>query len=215
MRFYSKARVISSDGESLGHLERVVIDARTDRVTHLVLEKGRLFTEERVISVDEVRSSSGERVKLDLTADELADAPRFLERDFVPLREEEAEELDLEVLPLYYTHPPGGSLIAATFPPFPEQPMVERKTRNVPDESVALRAGAEVYDAMGDHIGDVEQVLVDPQDDSVNHFIISRGVLLTERKVIPMAWVKDVQEGRIELGVSSQILDQLPGYGTQ
>lgn len=214
MRFHSRARILSSDGEPLGHLERVVIDPHTDEVTHLVLEKGLLFTEERVVSVDEVAASAGDRIALNLSADELAEAPQFLERDFVQLGEEKAEELDLDLDPFYYTHPPGSSVIAGTFPPFPEQPMVEQKIRNIPEGSIALEAGAKVYDAMEEHIGDVEQVLVDPEDESVKHFIISRGMLLKQRKVIPLAWVTEVGEGRIDLGVSGQILDQMPGYET-
>jgi sporulation protein YlmC with PRC-barrel domain len=214
MRLQSHARILSSDGEPVGHLERVVIDPRTDEVTHLVIEKGLLFTEERVVPVEEMSASVGERVELKLSAAELADAPRFVERDFLQLGGEKVEELELEVAPFYYLHPPGDTVIAGSFPRFPEQPMVEKKSRNIPQGSIALEAVEKVYDAMGELIGDVEQVLVDSEDESVNHLIISRGMLLKERKVIPLAWVREVQESRIGLGVSGQILDQMPGYET-
>ena len=58
MEFKEGAVVFSSDDKKVGHIRRVVIDPKTEEVTHLVIEKGFLFVEDRVIPIEEVQAQS-------------------------------------------------------------------------------------------------------------------------------------------------------------
>jgi sporulation protein YlmC with PRC-barrel domain len=42
MRFNQGDRVMTVDGKEAGHIERVVIDPRTNEITHLVVRRGLL-----------------------------------------------------------------------------------------------------------------------------------------------------------------------------
>jgi len=82
----------------------------------------------------------------------------------------------------------------------------------IPDETVALEEGAKVFSRDGDHIGNVEQVIVDPTDYLATHIVISEGFLLTERKLVPTPWIRDVDEDQITLSVDADVVDRLPEY---
>jgi hypothetical protein len=84
--------------------------------------------------------------------------------------------------------------------------------RNLPERTVALEEGAKVVSADDEHVGDIEQVLTDPQSDRVTHFIIKEGLLLKERKLIPTHWVSRLTEDRVKLAVGSDLLERLPQY---
>jgi hypothetical protein len=46
----------------------------------------------------------------------------------------------------------------------------------------------------------------------VTHLLISQGLFLKERKVIPMAWVLDVGEKEVRLAIGSNLLQGLRAY---
>lgn len=58
----------------------------------------------------------------------------------------------------------------------------------------------------------MERVFVDEDNDRATHFVISRGFLLEEEKVVPTIWVTEIRENTIHLAVSSQLIDALPAF---
>ena len=88
--------------------------------------------------------------------------------------------------------------------------MIPQTAQNIPEETVALKEGADVISADGDHMGDVERVLADPDSNQATHFLISKGLLLKEKKLIPAAWVSRVTENEVYLAVGSKLVDRLP-----
>ena len=77
---------------------------------------------------------------------------------------------------------------------------------------MALEEGAKVISRDGEHVGNVEQVITESQDNRVTHFVISEGFLLKERKLVPAVWVTDVAEDEIHLSVESSLFEHLPEY---
>jgi hypothetical protein len=55
-------------------------------------------------------------------------------------------------------------------------------------------------------------MIVEPQSDQVTHFVISKGILFTEDKLIPSNWVKRYDDDQVKLLVDSNIVEQLPEY---
>ena len=61
-------------------------------------------------------------------------------------------------------------------------------------------------------MGDVERVFADSQSERVTHFVISKGLLLKERTLVPATWVIRVVEDEVRLVVDADFLDALPEY---
>jgi uncharacterized protein YrrD len=58
MQFRKSAHVVSHTGQHLGHLHRVGVNPEDGEVTHLVVQKGHLFKEDKVIPVNEIASTT-------------------------------------------------------------------------------------------------------------------------------------------------------------
>jgi uncharacterized protein YrrD len=214
MQFVQNASVFAADGEQIGEIERVVMDPRSRQVTHVVVRKGFFFTEDRVVPVSLVASADDERVELREDAGDLEGLPIFEEEHFVTTGEEEYRLRQPEdTFPPLYWYPPvyGSGYGAGKMYPAPPLQPVEIE-RNIPEGSVALREGARVVSADGEHVGDVEQVLTEPEADRVTHFVVSKGFLLKERKLVPMGWVARLGEDQVHLAVGTQLLKSLRDY---
>ena len=52
MQFKRGANVYTADGDRVGDVERVVLDPRSKEVTHIVVDKGFLFDDDRVVPLN-------------------------------------------------------------------------------------------------------------------------------------------------------------------
>jgi uncharacterized protein YrrD len=87
MKFKEGASVYTAEGEQVGEIVRVVIDPRTNEVTHLVVEKGFLFVTDRVVPIALVDKATAERVVLREDVEDLESLPRFEQAHYVPVEE--------------------------------------------------------------------------------------------------------------------------------
>lgn len=71
------ARVVSADGENVGHVERVFTNSGLNRATHLLITEGWLFQEKRAIPVDWIRSVGEEEIRLAVNARSLEGVPEY------------------------------------------------------------------------------------------------------------------------------------------
>lgn len=62
------------------------------------------------------------------------------------------------------------------------------------------------------HVGNVEQVFTHPQANRATYFMISEGLLLKTRKLVPATWISTLMEDEVHLAVSARVLDQLPEH---
>jgi uncharacterized protein YrrD len=87
-----------------------------------------------------------------------------------------------------------------------------RTSQNIPEGTVALEEGASVISADDKPVGSIEQLIVDPQDKRVSHFILGEGLLFKERKLIRVTWISTIGEKEVRLSVKSGTLERLPAY---
>lgn len=85
MRVVAGTEVYTLQGTVVGAVERVIIDPRSYTLTHLVIRKGGLFAEDRVLPVECVATLSGDRIVLDVTEFDLEALPCFDPTHFRPL----------------------------------------------------------------------------------------------------------------------------------
>ena len=215
-------RVFTSGGEEVGKVNRFVLDPATDEVTHIVVEKGWLLPEDKVVPFEMVRSQNDDKLVLSDEIDDFDELPPFEETHYVRVTDE-PNDLTRTVgagyryAPAYYWYPglanvgqPGLSLGPY---PYPWQP--EETERNIPADTVPLKEGTDVLSSDGEHVGDIERLFVDPDSNRATHLLISEGLLFKDRKLIPIHWVKMVTEDEVELAVPTRVLERLPSYQEQ
>ncbi len=215
MRLTKGADVYSSEGEKLGTLDRVIIDPDTKEVTHLVIAKGLLFTTNKIVAMDIIDQEGKDRITLRSPKRNLDEFQDFEETHYVNL--DQTENPSSDELPVSYWYPPvnlvwwrAGGTDNAIYPAMPAY--VPRTKQNIPEGTVALEEGAKVISGDGKHVGNIKQLIVDPQDNRVTHLVINEGVLFKERKLVPVTWISGMDEDEVRLTVASNVLDHLPEY---
>jgi len=214
MQLKKGADVFSSVGEKIGSLDRVVINPESKEVTHLVVEKGVLFTINKVIPIEYVNMQERDRIALEKTAEELEVLPSYDPDSYINLDKTDYPDEDQSLNAVYW-YPPlhypwwttgGGSPIW-----YAKRRFV--KAENViPKDTVALEEGAKVISKDGEHIGNVEQVIVETAEHRATHIVVSAGFFLKGQKLVPTIWITDVDEDQVTLSVWSDLFDRLPEY---
>ena len=208
--------VFASDGDELGEIKRFVIDPTTNEVTHLVIGGG-LFTQDKVVPFDKVTSETEDGLVLSHEIQDYDDLPPFEETYYVEARDRYAEGRvdDTPSAPAgrsFYWYPPYGYL---GYPAYGlgtygwPQGLTQQ---NIPEGSVPIQEGTDVVSSDGEHVGDVEHLLVDDENHQVTHFLISKGLFFKERKMVPANWIRTVMDDKVQLNVTAAVLDGLPDY---
>jgi uncharacterized protein YrrD len=223
LRLKKGARVFTSDGKELGRVERVVIDPRGDEVTHLVIEKGLFLVKDKLLPVQLVKTATEDRIVLLEGSEELRALPDFEDVQYVlanpPNPGQRNRSPESYPSPMYW-YPPigtiwsgGGGYVADWRAyAYPSPPYVAHEAKNIPEGAVALEEGARVIGKEGERIGEVDEILTDPESEKVTHLVISRGLLNKRRKLVPVTWLGQVHQDEIHLVVSSQVVENLDEY---
>ena len=214
MQFDQGASIFTADGKEVGHIDRVVIDPKTKEVTHIVIRKGFLFVKDKVVPIDLIAAGKEGRITLHIDKDKLEQLPDFEETHFVVLDERDlgrdAESAARGNAPSLYWYPPYVEAPMAPMMSLRQPAYVAETRTNIPQDTVAVVEGAKVITRDGKHVGNVEQVLTDSRADRVTHFLIARGLLKKEKKLIPAGWLDRLGEDELRLAVGSNTVERLP-----
>jgi uncharacterized protein YrrD len=216
MQFNENAEVVTTDGQKLGKIDRVVFDPNSNELTHLVVKKGFLLTEDKVVPLDCIESATEERVVLKKGQLDLDDIPNFEETHYVPVEEagvsEERGHGGLDKLAWYYPVPGSAWWRQRSFANrgISKPPYVRKTEVNIPEGTVALEEGARVVSSEGEHVGNIERVYADEEEQRVTHLLISKGLISKSRKLIPSMWVDSVREDEVRLSIGERFVEKLP-----
>lgn len=173
MRLELDAKVLASDGEHIGHVDRAIIDPHTNEVTNIVVRTGAIFG--RDILVPRVDLESGvqddDGIRLSLTKEQLEKLPDFEPEAYGP-------PPGTWVAPAGYGFP-GGSYIY----PLALDPMTGGMPIMLPPDGtelddpdvVTLTKGALVLDRNGDDIGVVDDMRFDTESGRLQGFVLRVG----------------------------------------
>ncbi len=207
--------VFTSDGKEVGKINRFVLDPGTNEVTHVVVQKGWLLPEDKVVPTAMISTATDERVVLNQKVTDLDQLPPFEETHYLELTDADLNPTGpsrYRYAPAFYWYPPSGFI---GYPGFGTAyygwPAVET-TRNIPADTVPLKEGSAVVSSDDKQVGDVERLFVDAETNQATHFLISKGLLFKERKLIPAHWIKSVEEDKVRLTVPAGLLERLPSY---
>lgn len=202
LHIHKDATVYTADMEKVGSVKRVVIDALTQQTTHIVVKKGFIFPEDRVIPVAAIAKATEGQIDLDPECD-VEQFPPFEEQleisDYETLSESKATRMPFNRYGLYGMPFPVVSPVAST-----------PRERNIPDRSVPLKTGADVV--VGDEkIGVFEELLTE-KTGVTTHLVVALGILSPVRKAVPIGWVRTFNEDTVRLGVPLGMIEQVNEY---
>lgn len=204
LNFRKNASVLTTDGQRVGHLDRVVIDPKTKRVTQIVIRHGAFFPDDRIAPIEMIGEATEETVRLRDYLGNLHGLPKFEQKDYVDVNDHPDTNPYAESL---YWNPPVGSGLEST----PEAATLAPAITQTPG-TVAIRQGAKVTAEDGKDVGRVELILTDSGSRQATHILIAKGLVSKERKLIPTFWVRDFGEDEIHLAAPASVLDKLQPY---
>ncbi|HET9589315.1 MAG TPA: PRC-barrel domain-containing protein [Anaerolineales bacterium] len=209
MEFKKNAEVVTRDGDKIGTLDRIVMDPQTKQAGYLVVRSGFLLTEDKLIPIKQVRSVTEERIEVDVSSEAVDDFPRYEEVEYIAV--DQAGSPDEAELSYWYP-PAGGWSISGRYTPFPQPLQIERVGKNIRENMIGLKQGAEVFASDGEHVGSIERMFTDENNDLITHLVVSTGLLHKERKLIPAYWLTEVTEEEVHLAVDAAFLERLPEF---
>lgn len=210
MQLQIGADVYTPSGEKAGRVDRVVIDPDSKKVSHFVVRRGLLFTEDKVVPMSLVHQIDKQRVTLNKGMDFLDSLPEFEETHYVPLEPKDNIYGERSV----YWYPPYLSWGRTGGIGYPVPPFVVKTEMNIPKDHVVLEEGTKVFSSDGEQVGNIDQLRVDTELECISHMIISRGMIFSEKKMIPTTWITRVGDEEVHLSVDADFLEQLPDYET-
>jgi uncharacterized protein YrrD len=213
MEFKEGASVYSTEGKEVGKIDRVVINPKTKQITHIVIRKGFIFTRDKVVPIDAIIAGAEDHIILRLAPNRLDELPDYEETHYIVLNEEELgrnpERVTIGLTPALYQYPPYVQPLTM---PSVEPAYVAETEVNIPEGTVAIKEGAKVISQDGKELGHVEKVMTDAESRRSTHFLISKGRVLKEKKLVPVEWIDSFDEDDLHLAVGASMIEQLPAY---
>jgi uncharacterized protein YrrD len=216
MKFIDGAEVFTAKNEKVGHIDRVVLEPRSKEVTHLVVRKGFLLKEDKVVPLAAVDHVIDEKVILEENIEDLTEFPPFAETEYIRADEserlEEIEESSIQFARPVYWYPVYGygGLSQVHAPPIPLY--YSATQRNIPEGTIPLKEGAKVISLEGETAGKIKEVRVDPEQECATHIVVEEGLFFPDRKILPTIWLTNVLEDEVHLAMTSSTLERLPEY---
>jgi sporulation protein YlmC with PRC-barrel domain len=211
LELHKGAHLYTSTGEDLGRITQFVVAPKSSEVTHVKVEKGLFFPDDRVVPVDIIDHADADRVVLSDEIDPSA-LPRFVLADYAPLDEDvRASAGDYAWrYPIAYGTP---------FPSYPVYPMSEKRVEQINDpvvqeeveEGGLIAADAPVLSVDGKKIGTVSEIEIDPVG-RLSHLVVDLGFLEGER-ALPGHWIQSVDSEGVRLAVGDDALESLEKVG--
>ena len=203
------AHVLASNAQEVGSLDRVVVNPETKEVTHIVVRMGALLNkEDKIVPIDMVVDTTEDLVVLNADAHTVEAMPLFEERLLVSETQGIAEPSIAENKAAVALEDLTAGI---TLVPKADDGPVTETVQNIPEGTVAMKQGAKVISADGEHIGNVERVHADSSVAQITHLMISRGILTKEVKLIPMKWILKIGEDNVYLNVNKDAIEGMEG----
>lgn len=212
MRLEKGLQIVTAQGEKIGTLSRVVIDARTRDVTDIVVDRGGFTGGEKVIPIGLVDREHDDRIQLRETNQGVDDFLEYETTHYVAL--DHVDE-PYENIQASFWYPPtnlslapgGGGMLPDVAPD-----RVSHTETSIPEGRITLSQGAQVFSSDEKHLGNVDQVVVDANSNQLSHFVIGKGFLFKEHKLVPAQWIDRVREDKVYLAVEARLFDRLPDH---
>jgi osmotically-inducible protein OsmY len=202
------ARVKATDG-AFGHLRHVILSPLDRRVVALIIRHGVMPPRDVVVPIAEVADANEQGVWLRASRAELEARPAFDPAEYVELPN---GDQGYDAGPaLVAVHGGAGDTVARALVAthLGSDARIAHQGR-LAGQAIALRRGQAVWCSDG-RAGRVDLLLLDSAG-QVRHFVIRKGLLLGRDIIVPIEWVRRIDERGVWLAVALAALDRLPRY---
>ena len=159
----------------------LIINPRTEQVTHLVVEETQFPHSQRLVPIDQVVEATPHLIQLSCTSRELEGMESFVETEFVETP-----------IPDFM----GGYYMAWPYV-MPEPMLTPIEHEQIPPGELTIRRGARV-EATDGHVGRVDEFLVDPANGHITHLVLREGHLWGQKDVtIPVSQIERIEEDTV------------------
>jgi len=193
------SKVICSDGKE-GKSTAVVVDPATKVVTHVaVVEKSLVHGEERLVPIEKVSETDRDTIHLSCTMADVLQMPAFTSTRYLEIENGEAG----------YAYSAPYMSMHGDF--YSVQPQYNTFTDQLlPEGTVAVQRGM-LVEALDGLVGEVGELLIDPQTRQISHFLLMRGHLWGKKEVaIAVAEIERGDEDTLYLKIDKAAIDKLP-----
>lgn len=199
------ADVMGPSGK-LGELARVIVDARSQRVTDLVVKHGFLFGRERVVPITHITRVEDGAVHLDLDERGLETMDGYTEGRQAPTLDQvgppafDQPGVGRGNMALEQTVALGGAAGYGGAGKPMGYPGGEQVT---PDntERPAVAAGTDVFGADGEKVGEVGAFSFAHDTGALTRLTLRRGLIFKHETEIPLEWLREVGSDGVLLHV--------------
>jgi sporulation protein YlmC with PRC-barrel domain len=177
----------------------VIIKPTTKEITHLVVSNESVPGTEYLVSLDHVRESSPNLIRLNCSCKELSEMPIFAEVQFVPSDLSGFSGRSYMMWPYY---PLGASYMTV-------------KNEYIPADELEIRRSARV-EAVDGHVGRVDEFLINPSNDQITHLVMREGHLWGKKDVtIPVSQIDHYEDNTVYLKLTKEDIEKLPSIPVQ
>jgi sporulation protein YlmC with PRC-barrel domain len=176
-----------------GRSTEVILDPKTDEVTHLVVKENHAPHTERLVPVSLVQDATPHLILLRCSREKLAHLEPFV-----------TVEAYRQQIPRY-----GADLVGVPMS-VPETVWVTKKHKATPWGELAVRRHARI-EATDGRVGQLDEFLVEPETEHITHLVMREGHLWGEKDVtIPVSQIDQIEEGVIHLKLDRRSIEALP-----
>ncbi len=197
--------VYTAGDRHVGTVGRIILDPSTRTVSHVVVRKGILFTEDRLVPIADIATATPQRINLRQEVG-LDDLSPFIEQYYVPLDEADraagSDGRGVRVA-MPWSGPLGETM------PVAGAELVPVRERTISDRLTALEAGVPVFASDRHEIGRLDRIVTTDQGQP-SHIVVEDGGLLRHRRAIPIDRVQDIAENVIVLDTTHDEVDAIP-----
>jgi len=208
------SRLYSATGDHLGAIRHFVVQPSNSELTHVLVEKGVFFTDDRVVPLEAIERVEDDRVVLAEDVDPAA-LPRFLRDDYTLVDDETRTRLGAPAGSDYmWRHP---TAMVGPFPLYPAYPMppADAGPRDVDDpvipdylaEGEIIGPRTPVLSTKDENLGTVAEMQVDDSG-RLSHLVVDLG-LFDGEKVLPAHWIESMDSDGVRLAVGDAALETL------
>jgi uncharacterized protein YrrD len=199
MDLYFGVTVEQRDGDTLGHLQRVVCDVDTREVRALVVQGSRWDEGAVLLPVEAIDSSDDDAVMVALSEEQYVQLSTFEDVENVapPPSADNAADLEEEPIDLPDVPPVGAATGIETIA---FTPVIEEIPRIRATEEV-LGPGTVIYATDGD-LGHLRAVTIDDETRRLTSLLGERGAVFPHDFEISMEWVKSIRPDAVILSVN-------------
>lgn len=203
---FNLGATIHCRNDKCGKLSKLIVDPESLTITDLIVDRGLLHSEERVVPVSDVERANEDYVYLSISKGELDDYPpyRTYEVDVIG-RESSKKTMGSNALPTYIST--FGPVMTRGYIPVLHQ---QRVHRNVGPDLEVIARGTSVCNSQED-LGSIDHMIVSVDSGKLTHLVLDRG-LFSNSVILPVAVAEKVDQGKILVDVESDEVDQFPEY---